>query len=39
MERGGSGARVAAVRMVQRADGVRQLRRRRGVGGADDAVS
>ncbi len=30
---GGPGARVAAVRMVQRADGVRQLRRSSCVGG------
>ena len=33
---GGPGSRVAAVRMVHRAHGVRQLRRRRGVGGEDD---
>ncbi len=35
---GGPEARVAAVRMGQRADGVRQLRRRRHVGGAHDAA-
>ncbi len=32
----GSGVLVAAVRMVQRADDVRQLLRRRVVGGEDD---
>jgi hypothetical protein len=36
--RGGSGALVAAVRMVQRADDVRQLLRGCGVGGMDDAA-
>ena len=34
--RGGPRARVAAVRLVLRADDVRQLRRRGGVGGYDD---
>ena len=35
---GGPGARVAALRMVHRAHGVRQLRRRRGVGRAHDGA-
>ena len=33
---GGPGALVAVVRMVHRADDLRQLLRRRGVGGEDD---
>ena len=35
---GGAAARVVAVRMVLRADGVRQLLRGCDVGGQDDAV-